>query len=43
MIRLYIIDFFTSFCFVSNVMNLYFEHIGYSFTEIGILFGILQV
>lgn len=43
MIRLYIIDFFTSLCFVSNVMNLYFEHVGYSFTEIGILFGILQI
>lgn len=41
--KIYIIDFLTSLCFVSNVMNLYFQHIGYNFTQIGILFAILQL
>lgn len=41
--KIYIVDFLTSLCFVSNVMNLYFQYIGYNFTQIGILFAILQL
>lgn len=40
--KLYIIQLLTNLCFVSNIMNIYFEHIGFSFTQIGVLFGLLQ-
>ena len=34
---------FMNLSMVSMVMNLYFKHLGFSFTQIGILFGFLQI
>ena len=34
---------FMNLSIVSMVMNLYFKHLGFSFTQIGILFSFLQI